>query len=124
MDIYQQRSKCLNDLHNLLIEEVDKECASHDKTYSAPFKKMLERIIERFIEENEMKQLFGQSNMSVSVKVIRSAKVEGSYTIFVLVGNGIFYEKINHDGITHETTTENASNKSIEDNPIPIPTKK
>lgn len=128
MDIFNERAKCSDALHELLMEEVDKECASHDKTYAAPFKKKLERIIENFIETANMSQLFGRETLSINVKVIRSAKVEGSYTVFVNVGDGIFYEKIVHDGVSHKTTTEKLERNTVEVNaiplPIPIPTEK
>ena len=123
MDIHQQRAECTKSLHNLLLEEVDKECASHDKTYAAPFKKRLERVISQFIEDNKMNELYGGSELSINVKVIRSAKVMGSYTIFVNVGNGLFYVKITHDGITHKTTSNKLEYKSVEATAIPLPSK-
>lgn len=124
MNIFQQRSNCLTELHELLLREVNNECALHDKTYPVPFRKKLERVIKDFMTEKEMNKLFDKSDMPVTVKVMKSVKAEGSYFIYVSIGEGIFYEKIVHDGATHETFTETFSSKSDDNDsgPIPIPT--
>lgn len=124
MGIYQQRSECIQSLHKLLMEEVDKECLSREKTYTAPFKKKLEGIILEHMVKTDMYRLYNQPNMPVSVKVLKSNKVEGSFSVYVLIGNGIFYEKIVHDGTTHKTISESKDTTHFESSPIPLPNKK